>query len=73
MINTDKVTYGALYSFHPDYIRELNEEKTKDIELPNNSFDFDHYDSRWTGVLLFMIIMAMIGFIISIFDTNKIL
>jgi hypothetical protein len=66
MVSSDNVNYGALYSFHPDYIRHENDETPSHEDETNGTYGLDKDDSTWAGVLLILVLMLMIGLMVSL-------
>lgn len=59
MVNSNSIGYGALYSFHPDYIRYENDETPTHEDRSEVTYNLDNYDERWSGILLILVLLLM--------------
>lgn len=68
MIVAEEINNTALYGFHPDFVREENDQTPiHDEDLLTGEYQFDHHDSYLTGFMLSLVLSGMIAFVLMLF------
>jgi len=66
VINKDSLNYGALYSFEPDFLRHITEDEVQNPDDDVVSYHLDKTDTKWSGILVILVFMLLIGLIVSL-------
>ena len=66
MINKDSLNYGALYSFEPEFLRHITEDEVLNANEVGVSYHLDKTDTKWSGILVILVFILLIGLIISL-------
>ncbi|HAF00853.1 MAG TPA: hypothetical protein DCO68_05620 [Methylophilaceae bacterium] len=64
MIRADHINSTALYGFHPDFVREENDETPIHEEELEGVYAFDKSDAKWSGVFLVLVLALMLVLIL---------
>jgi hypothetical protein len=71
MINRDNINYGVLYSFEPNFLKYVTRED--DVLLSqveeDATYHLDSTDTKWSGVLVILVFLLMLGLIASLTKT----
>lgn len=60
MVNPDSVNYGALYSFEPDFLRQVNDDVPVHEEQDSGYAGPVATDTVWSGILARLVLILMI-------------
>jgi len=66
VINKDNLNYGALYSFEPEFLRYITEDEAQNPDEDTMSYHFDKTDTKWSGILVILVFMLLIGLMVSL-------